>query len=77
MNEYTEHIHALLVSTTIVIVCVILHYEALRLLGATVSAHVHQRIGMLIVMLGLLTVHVIEIILFALVLFQLDIDGYS
>lgn len=35
-------------------------------MGHSVGAHVHKRIGMLVLMLGLLVVHVIEIILFAL-----------
>ncbi|MCB1948266.1 MAG: two pore domain potassium channel family protein [Burkholderiales bacterium] len=70
MNEYTDHftshLGALLISGIIVICCVVMHYEALRLLGHAVGAHFHKRIGMLIVMLGLLAAHVIEIILFAL-----------
>ncbi|SES81506.1 Ion channel [Nitrosomonas marina] len=65
MYEYTDHLSALFISSAIVICCVVLHYEALRLLGHAVGAHVHKRVGMLIVMLGLLAAHVIEIILFA------------
>lgn len=65
MNEYTDHLNALLISSAIVIFCVVLHYEALRFLSHTVGAHVHKRIGVLIVMLGLLAAHVLEIIIFA------------
>jgi len=76
MNEYADHLSALLISITIVVCCVILHYEALRFLGHSVGAHVHKRIGMLVVMLGLLAVHVIEIILFALgyMIMQFSLD---
>jgi len=66
MNEYTDHINALLLSSTIVIFCVVLHYEALRFLSHIVGIHVHKRIGVLVVMLGLLAAHVFEIMIFAL-----------
>ena len=66
MNEYTDHIIALLISSGVVIFCVVLHYEALRILSRTVGGHVHKRIGVLIVMLGLLVAHILEIIIFAL-----------
>lgn len=66
MNEHTFHLMALIISGFIVTVCVVLHYEALRFLSRTVGVHVHKRIGVLIVMLGLLVAHVIEIIIFAL-----------
>lgn len=66
MNEYTDHIHALLISSAIVISCVVLHYEALRFLSHSIGIHVNKRIGVLIVMLGLLAAHVFEIIIFAL-----------
>ncbi len=65
MNEYTDHINAFLISSIIVIFCVVLHYEALRFLSRTVGVHVHRRIGVLVVMLGLLAAHVFEIIVFA------------
>ncbi|KFI21044.1 ion channel, partial [Nitrosococcus oceani] len=50
----------------VVTLCVILHYEALRFLSRTVGVHMHKRIGVLIVMLGLLVAHVLEIVIFAL-----------
>ncbi len=65
MNGYTDHIIALLVSSGLVILCVVLHYESLRILSRTVGVHVHKRIGVLVVMLGLLAAHVLEIIIFA------------
>ncbi|SFK39689.1 Ion channel [Nitrosomonas aestuarii] len=65
MNEYADHFNALLISSVIVIFCVVLHYEALRFLSRTIGIHVHKRIGVLIVMLGLLAAHVLEIIVFA------------
>ena len=34
-----------------------MHYESLRFLGKTLGAHVHRRIGVLLVMLGLLVAH--------------------
>jgi hypothetical protein len=50
----------------IVAICVLLHYEAFRFLGRTLGAHVHKRIGVLLVMLGLLITHFLEIWIFAL-----------
>jgi len=44
----------------------VLHYEALRFLSRTVGIHMHKRIGVLVVMLGLLIAHVLEILIFAL-----------
>lgn len=38
----------------------------LRFLSRTVGVHVHKRIGVLVVMLGLLVAHVVEIIIFVL-----------
>lgn len=66
MNEHVAHLIAFAVSAVIVTVCVVLHYEALRFLSRTVGVHVHKRIGVLVVMLGLLVAHVVEIIIFAL-----------
>lgn len=57
---------ALVISGVIVTVCVVLHYEALRFLSRTVGVHVHKRIGVLVVMLGLLLAHIAEISIFAL-----------
>lgn len=65
MNAYIDHLNALLISGIVVTLCVVLHYEALRFLSLTVGKHVHKRIGVLIVMLGLLTAHVFEIMIFA------------
>lgn len=66
MNEHAFHLIALVISGVVVTICVVLHYEALRFLSHTVGAHVHKRIGVLVVMLGLLVAHVLEIIIFAL-----------
>jgi len=66
MNEHVSHLMALAISGIIVTVCVVLHYEALRFLSRTVGVHVHKRIGVLVVMLGLLVAHIMEIIVFAL-----------
>ena len=65
MNEYALNLLAMLISGIVVTICVILHYEALRFLSRTVGMHVHKRIGVLIVMLGLLVAHLFEIALFA------------
>lgn len=66
MNEHAFHLIALVISGVVVTICVVLHYEALRFLSHTVGVHVHKRIGVLVVMLGLLVAHVLEIIIFAL-----------
>lgn len=66
MNEQTDYLMALVISGVIVTVCVVLHYEALRFLSRTVGVHVHKRIGVLVVMLGLLLAHIAEIGIFAL-----------
>lgn len=75
MNEHALNLLAVLISGTVVTICVILHYEALRFLSRTVGMHVHKRIGVLVVMLGLLVAHVLEIVIFALgfLLMQRDI----
>ncbi|MBS0484883.1 MAG: two pore domain potassium channel family protein [Proteobacteria bacterium] len=65
INEHFSYLLALAISGVIVTVCVVLHYEALRFLSRTVGVHVHKRIGVLVVMLGLLVAHVVEIIIFA------------
>ncbi|MBY0474386.1 MAG: potassium channel family protein [Nitrosomonas sp.] len=66
MNEHASYLLGLVISGAVVTVCVILHYEALRFLSRTIGVHVHKRIGVLIVMLGLLVAHVLEIVIFAL-----------
>jgi hypothetical protein len=66
MNEHTFYLMALAITIVIVTACVVLHYEALRFLSRTVGIHMHKRIGVLVVMLGLLVAHVLEILIFAL-----------
>ena len=66
MHEHFSHLIAIFISGIVVTVCVVLHYEALRFLSSTVGMHVHKRIGVVVVMLGLLAAHVLEIIIFAL-----------
>lgn len=66
MNTLLEHVLVSLLAIVIVVVCVALHYESLRFLGRTLGAHVHKRIGVLLVMLGLLVAHGLEIWVFAL-----------
>lgn len=65
MYEYIDHLKGLIISGMIVTLCVVLHFEALRFLSHTIGMHVHKRIGVLVVMLGLLVAHVFEIIIFA------------
>ena len=65
MNEHTQHLVAILTSGLVVTLSVVLHYEALRFLGRTLGRHVHKRIGMLLIMLGLLIAHILEIWVFA------------
>lgn len=65
MSDFSEHLNILFFSGAIVTICVVLHYEALRFLSVTVGVHVHKRVGVLIVMLGLLVAHFLEIIIFA------------
>ena len=65
METLLEHLLVGLLAILIVLTCVTMHYEALRLLGRTVGAHVHRRIGVLLVMLGLLMAHALEIWVFA------------
>ena len=66
MDTLYEHVLVSLLAIGIVTVCVTLHYESLRFLGRTLGAHVHKRIGVLLVMLGLLAAHGLEIWVFAL-----------
>src|SRR5262245_42435284 len=66
MNDTLLHVSVLVGAWLIVVLCVTVHYEALRFLGRTLGAHVHRRIGILLVMLGLLIAHMIEIWIFAL-----------
>lgn len=65
MNEHSQHLVALFISGIVVLLSFVLHYEALRFLGRTLGKHLHKRIGMLLVMLGLLTAHILEIWFFA------------
>jgi hypothetical protein len=65
MNEPLQHLTILLISGVIVASCMVLHYEALRFLSRTLGAHVHKRIGVLLVMFGLLIAHLLEIWIFA------------
>ena len=65
MNEHAAHLVILGVSAMIVAICAMLHYEALRFLGRTLGAHVHKRIGVLLVMMGLLIAHFLEVWVFA------------
>jgi len=65
MDEHVSHLLALMITGIVVTMCVVLHYEALRFLSSAVGIHVHKRIGVLVVMLGLLAAHVLEIIIFA------------
>lgn len=65
MNEQLQHLVILVISGIVVTACVLLHYEALRFLGRTLGAHVHKRIGVLLVMIGLLIAHFLEIWVFA------------
>jgi hypothetical protein len=65
MDTLFEHVLVGLLSGVIAVVCVTMHYESLRILGKTLGAHVHKRIGVLLVMLGLLVAHALEIWVFA------------
>lgn len=66
MSENLQHLIGFVISGIVVTFAVVLHYEALRFLGRTLGKHVHKRIGMLLVMLGLLLAHILEIWCFAL-----------
>jgi hypothetical protein len=66
MDTPFEHLLVGLLAILIVLVCVTMHYESLRFLGRTVGVHAHRRIGVLLVMLGLLVAHALEIWVFAL-----------
>jgi hypothetical protein len=61
-----EHFLVSLLAVVIVVICVTMHYESLRILGKTLGVHVHRRIGVLLVMIGLLIAHGLEIWVFAL-----------
>jgi hypothetical protein len=65
VNTLIQHLLASVLALTVVFVTVTMHYEALRLLGRTLGAHVHKRIGVLLVMIGLLIAHALEIWVFA------------
>jgi len=66
MDTLLPHVLVSLLAIVIVVICVTMHYESLRILGKTLGAHVHKRIGVLLVMLGLLIAHGLEIWVFAL-----------
>jgi hypothetical protein len=66
MNTLVPHLLVSLLAIVIVGICVTMHYESLRILGKTLGAHVHKRIGVLLVMIGLLIAHALEIWVFAL-----------
>ena len=66
MSTNLLHITVLLAAAVMIVICVTVHYEALRALGRTLGAHVHRRIGILLVMFGLLFAHMLEIWIFAL-----------
>ncbi len=66
MDTPVEHLLVGVLAGLIVLTCVTVHYEALRLLGRTVGVHAHRRVGVLLVMLGLLVAHALEIWVFAL-----------
>ncbi len=65
MSTLSEHVLVSLLAIVIVFITVTMHYEALRFLGRTLGAHVHKRIGVLLVMIGLLIAHGLEIWVFA------------
>ena len=66
MDTLFQHVLVSGLAIVIVLTCVTMHYESLRFLGRTLGAHVHKRIGVLLVMLGLLVAHGLEIWVFAL-----------
>jgi hypothetical protein len=66
MDTLFEHVLVSTLAVVLVVVCVTMHYESLRILGKTLGAHVHKRVGVLLVMLGLLIAHGLEIWVFAL-----------
>jgi hypothetical protein len=65
VNTLFEHVLVSLLAVVIVVITVTMHYESLRFLGRTLGAHVHKRIGVLLVMIGLLVAHGLEIWVFA------------
>ena len=65
MSEHVTHLVILAISGMIVATCVMLHYEALRFLSSSLGAHVHKRMGVLLIMIGLLIAHFLEIWVFA------------
>jgi Ion channel len=65
MSANLLHVTVLFAAAFVIVICVIVHYEALRFLGQTLGAHVHRRIGILLVMFGLLLAHMVEIWIFA------------
>jgi hypothetical protein len=65
LNEHAAHLVILGISSMIVAICVMLHYEALRFLSLTLGTHVHKGIGVSLVMMGLLIAHFLEVRVFA------------
>lgn len=65
MDTLLQHVLASILAIVLVVICVTMHYESMRVLGKTLGAHVHKRIGVLLVMLGLLIAHGLEIWVFA------------
>lgn len=57
--------YALLASFGLVIVCVLMHYEALRVIGGTAAGVSNHRRAVLVVIFGVLAAHLAEIALYA------------
>lgn len=57
--------YALLASVGLVIVCVLIHYEALRVIGAAAAGVSNHRRAVLVVIFGVLAAHLAEIALYA------------
>lgn len=57
--------YALLASLGLVIVCVLVHYEALRIIGSAAAGVRNHRRAVLVVIFGVLAAHVAEITLYA------------
>ena len=66
-------ITAMLVTTLLVLVCVAIYYEALRLISAKVAdIPVAPRLRLLVVIVGVFVAHTLEVWLFALGYFIMD-----
>ena len=57
--------YALLASLGLVIVCVLMHYEALRVIGSAAAGVLNHRRAVLVVIFGVLAAHLAEIALYA------------